>query len=211
MKIVIADDHDLVRDALATLIERDQPGSEVLRASNFEEALAFTTSHNNLDLVLLDVYMPGMNGLQSLKQIVKQFPEVPVVLMSGTVRRNDVDTGFENGARGFIPKTMNGKALVSVLNLVIAGSRYVPEIMLEDAASPAADEFELSPRETDVLNQLSQGFSNKVIARNLGIEETTVKLHLRSLFKKLNVKNRTEAVVVARNAGLCEDFTPNRP
>ncbi|MFT5140917.1 MAG: two-component system nitrate/nitrite response regulator NarL [Rhodothermales bacterium] len=206
MKIVIADDHDLVRDALATLIERDQPGSEVLRASDFDAVMGYLSSHGDLDLVLLDVYMPGMNALESIRQLVDQFPKLPVVLMSGMVRRSDVDTGFEYGARGFIPKTMNGKALVSVLNLVIAGARYVPEIMLESEDSTAIDTFELSPREIDVLNQLAQGLTNKVIARVLKIEETTVKLHLRSLFRKLNVKNRTEAVIVARDAGLCEDF-----
>ena len=204
MNIIIADDHDLVSAALATLIERDQPGSTVWQAVDFDQAIAELECHADVDVVLLDVVMPGMNTDSSLRRIVELRPDVPVVLMSGTVRREDVNRGFENGARGFIPKTMNGRALVSVLNLVIAGGRYVPEIMLEDDGRSAGQAHDISPREMDVLRQLVRGYSNKVIARQLDIEETTVKLHLRSLFRKLDVRNRTEAVIVARDLGLCE-------
>ena len=204
MNVIIADDHELVVEALATLIGRDQPGSSVFRAKNFEEAFNRAKREKALDIVLLDVYMPGMEIVSGLRKFHSIDPELPVVLMSGTVNRRDVDLGFENGAMGFIPKTMNGKALVSVLSMVSAGSRYVPEIVLENDDPLGSDQMNISPRERDVLRELVQGLSNKVIARNLNIEESTVKLHLRSLFRKLNVKNRTEAVIIARELGICD-------
>lgn len=202
MKLIIADDHELVRDALASLVERDSATSKVFQASNFQEALALLLSEGEIDLVLLDVFMPGMNDMQSITEMVQRFPDIPVVLMSGNVTQHIVDRGFEMGARGFIPKTMNGRALISVLNLVCSGTKYVPEIMLtkQDAETHS---IELSPREQQVLQQLAKGLSNKVIARELSIEQSTVKLHLRSLFKKLGASNRTEAVIKARDANLC--------
>lgn len=206
MKLIIADDHDLVRDALASLIERDDPASSVLHANNFFDALKLAESHDDVDLVLLDVHMPGMNEIAAVREIATRFPDLPVVLMSGLVREGDVDKGFEMGARGFIPKTMNGKALVSVLKLVLSGARYVPDIMLEKKTPPPKKPaFDLTARELEVLAQLARGLSNKVIARNLKIEESTVKLHLRSLFRKMKVSNRTETVVLAMEHGLLSD------
>lgn len=205
MKLIIADDHDLVRDALSTLIERDQSDSTVLQAEDFPSALALAEQNDDVDLVLLDVYMPGMDNLTAVSRFKNTFPDIPIVLMSGHVQQGDVERGFEMGARGFIPKTIKGKALLSVLNLVKSGARYVPELVLEaEPAAPAgaADDAGLSARELDVLRQLVKGHSNKVIARNLNIEETTVKLHLRALFRKLEVSNRTEAVVTAIERGL---------
>ena len=202
LKLIIADDHDLVREALTTLIERDDPTAVVLQASDFPAALELATAHEGVDLALLDVYMPGMDKLSGVQQMTSRFPGLAVVVMSGTVQKGDVARAFEMGARGFIPKTMNGKALVSVLQLVMSGARYVPEIMLEKEQEPAKPKFDLSPRELEVLEQLVKGLANKVIARNLEIEETTVKLHLRSLFRKLNANNRTEAVIVAMESGM---------
>lgn len=201
LKLIIADDHDLVRDALTTLIERDDSSATVLQASDFPTALGLAETHDDVDLALLDVYMPGMDQLTGVKRMTAQFPKLPVVVMSGTIQRGDVSRAFDMGAQGFIPKTMNGKALVSVLHLVMSGARYVPDIMLETEAVETKPRFDLSPREFEVMEQLVKGLSNKVIARNLSIEETTVKLHLRSLFRKLGVNNRTEAVIAALDTG----------
>lgn len=203
MKLIIADDHELVREALASLVERDSQDAHVLQASTYQEALALLIGEGEVDLVLLDVYMPGMQDMKSVSEMVQRFPDIPIVLMSGQVTQKIVDRGFELGARGFVPKTMNGRALISVLNLVCSGTKYVPEMMLSKEEAMAA-EVDLSPRETQVLEQLSKGLSNKVIARELGIEQSTVKLHLRSLFKKLGVTNRTEAVIKAKDANLCD-------
>ena len=199
MKLIIADDHELVRDALALLIEQGAPGSEILRAEDFDTARQLLTDNPDCDLVLLDVVMPGMDGMAGLTDIVSNFPAVPVVLMSGSVTESTVKNAFDRGASGFIPKTLSGAALTSILKLVLSGVRYVPDLVLSNAASAAVD---LSPREQEALQQLAHGYSNKVIARNMGIEETTVKLHLRSLFRKLGVSNRTEAVIAAKNFGI---------
>ncbi|MBX2867595.1 MAG: response regulator transcription factor [Acidiferrobacterales bacterium] len=208
MKIVIADDHDLVRDALITLIERDDPNSEVFGASDFDGARELIDQQSDVDVLLLDVIMPGMANMTSVRTIRDKYPKIPVVLMSGHISQGDVERGFEMGARGFIPKTMNGKTLLSVLHLVVSGARYIPDLVLEESSDskPApAQASNLSARELDVLNELVKGLSNKVIAKNLGVEETTVKLHLRSLFKKLEVKNRTEAVIAAIEQGIISE------
>jgi len=206
MKLIIADDHELVRDALATLIEKDEPAATVLQACDFDAAMKLANEHDDIDLILLDVHMPGMKDMASVKVMRQAHKDIPVVLVSGHVQRGDVNRGFELGASGFVPKTMSGKALVSVLHLIRTGARYVPELVLDGAADPAekteSGDHDLSAREMDVLVQLVKGLSNKVIARNLNIEPTTVKLHLRSLFKKLEVGNRTEAALVARDNGL---------
>jgi len=208
LKIVIADDHDLVRDAIITLIERDDPNSEVFGASDFDSARELLDQQVDVDVLLLDVIMPGMANMTSVRTIRDNYPNIPVVLMSGQISHGDVERGFEMGARGFIPKTMNGKTLLSVLHLVISGARYIPDLVLDEPSESKkanTDSPDLSARELDVLNELVKGLSNKVIAKNLGIEETTVKLHLRSLFKKLEVKNRTEAVIAAMDQGVISE------
>lgn len=202
MKVVIADDHDLVIDALASLVKRDDENSQVLKAGNFGDALEVVENDPDVDVVLLDVYMPGMRNLESVGELTGRFPDLPVVLMSGLVKAADVDRGFELGARGFVPKTMNGKALLSVLRLVMTGAKYVPELVLEQEPEPQEPEVKLSKREMEVLAQLAKGLANKAIARNLGIEASTVKLHLRTIFSKLGASNRTEAVIAAINFGL---------
>jgi DNA-binding NarL/FixJ family response regulator len=202
MKLIIADDHELVRDALDVLLVHFSADSEVLHAADFPGALELVKANEDTDLVLMDVYMPGMEDLAGLAELHRRFPELPVVMMSGRISQEDVRRAFDLGARGFIPKTLKGKALISVLELVLNGVRFVPDIMLGAASPKAKPEFDLSPREIEVLDQLAKGLSNKVIARELEIEETTVKLHLRSLFKKLGVNNRTEAVIVAKDSGM---------
>lgn len=202
MKLIIADDHELVRDALDVLLVHFSADSEVLHAADFAGALELVESNEDTDLVLMDVYMPGMENLAGLAELQRRYPELPVVMMSGRISQGDVRRAFDLGARGFIPKTLKGKALISVLELVLNGVRFVPDIMLSGGASTAKPEYDLSPREVEVLEQLAKGLSNKVIARELEIEETTVKLHLRSLFKKLGVNNRTEAVIVAKDSGM---------
>jgi len=199
MKILIADDHDLVRDAISSLIVRDDNKTQVLQACDVLQCLDILDQQPNIDLILLDVNMPGMDNLQSIKTIADGYPKIPIAMISGEVKREEVERSFELGAKGFIPKTMNGKSLLLTLNLIISGTKYIPEICLE----PESIETNalLSKRELQVLNELFNGHSNKVIAKTLFIEETTVKLHVRSLFQKLDAKNRTEVVIKALKLG----------
>ena len=204
MKIVIADDHDLVRDALATLLERDDPECQVLHADGFDQAIDHVREDSAIDLVLLDINMPGMNQLESVKIVLEEFPDVKVVLMSGHVKRSEIEKGFDYGVHGYVSKSMNGSSLTSVLRLVCSGVRYVPELVLESDKKGTPKSNAISKREREVLVELAKGLSNKIIARNLNVEETTVKLHLRSIFKKLETMNRTETVVKARELGLLD-------
>ncbi|MBL4773777.1 MAG: response regulator transcription factor [Alcanivoracaceae bacterium] len=206
MKIIIADDHDLVKDAISTLIKRDDQEAEVLTASNFDQAYEILTDNPDTSLVLLDVFMPHMNNMESIKKMVADFPEIPVVMISGAAKQQDVEKCFSYGVRGFILKTMNGKALVSVLKMIIDGVKYIPDIMLQPKSDePAINSIGLSKREEQVLKLLFKGLPNKVISQNLFIEESTVKLHLRALFKKLAAKNRTDLVIKAIKAGYSDD------
>jgi len=206
MKILIADDHDLVRDAITSLIVRDDNKTQVFQACDVQQSLDILEQQPNIDLILLDVNMPGMDNLQSIKTIADGYPKIPIAMISGEVKREEVERSFELGAKGFIPKTMNGKSLLLTLNLIISGTKYIPEICLEPEIIESIETNALlSKRELQVLNELFNGHSNKVIAKTLFIEETTVKLHLRSLFQKLDAKNRTEVVIKA----LKLDYSPN--
>lgn len=204
MKVLLADDHDLVRDGLMALITRDDPSIEVEGAQDLEEALG-KLDRADYDVVLLDLRMPGMQGLDGVRRVADAHPSLPIILMSGAISQPDVDAAYRLGIRGFFPKTLAGKALVNALRLVVAGERYIPEMLVHrarEASEAASCITQLSPRETQVLQCLSHGASNKEIAQSLSIQETTVKLHLRNLAEKLGARNRTEIVVRAMEQGL---------
>ena len=205
MKIIIADDHDLVRDAISTLIKRDDHKAKITRVADFPQAYESLKNNPDTELVLLDVYMPGMADMESIKKMISEYPDIPVVMMSGMVNHNDVEKCFKFGARGFIPKTMHGKVLVSVLKMVIDGAKYIPDIVLQPKSEDVkVDQFGLTQREEEVLKLLFKGLPNKTISQELFVEETTIKLHLRTLFKKFDVKNRTELVIKAIKTGYSE-------
>lgn len=201
MNIIIADDHDLVREALATLIERDDPQAQVIQANSLQPAIQHIKTKQVFDVLLLDVHMPGMKDLSVIRTIIDEHPELPVVMMSGSINKATIKQCYDYGASGFIPKTMNGNALVSVLKMVISGVKYIPDMMLTNKPAEASkNQEELTERESQVLKLLLEGQSNKAIAVQLFIEATTVKMHLRSLFRKFAVSNRTELVVKAIRA-----------
>lgn len=209
MRILLADDHVLVRDALKSYIERLADDAAVLAASSFPEALAIAQREVGLDLVILDLRMPGMNGLEGLIRMREVFPRTPVVIMSGLARPQDISDAMAAGAAGFFPKTLNGAALVSAVRLVLAGERFIPstdhaangrnaDSQMEDEATSS-----LTVREREVLDLLTKGMSNKEIARQLELQEVTIKLHVRGICRKLGAKNRTQAALraVAIGAG----------
>lgn len=208
MRILLADDHVLVRDALKSYIERLADDATVLAASSFPEALAIAQREFGLDLVILDLRMPGMNGLAGLTRMRELMPRTPVVIMSGLARPQDITDAMAAGAAGFFPKTLNGTALVAAVRLVLAGERFMPS---DDHAgnSGGAPQFEdaatgsLTGREREVLDLLTKGMSNKEIARQLELQEVTIKLHVRGICRKLGAKNRTQAALraVAIGAG----------
>lgn len=207
MRILLADDHVLVRDALKSYIERLADDAQVLVASSFPEAFTLAQRDTALDLVILDLRMPGMNGLEGLTRMRALHPNIPVVIISGLARPQDITDAMAAGAAGFFPKTLNGAALVSAVRLVLAGERFVPSTDHAGADGEARSEDEatsnLTAREREVLDLLTKGMSNKEIARQLELQEVTIKLHVRGICRKLGAKNRTQAALraVAIGAG----------
>lgn len=206
MKILIVDDHALFREGLRhVLLQLDKDG-EILEAGQCDEAFKLTGAHPDIDLVLLDLSLPGMDGLAGLATFREQFPDVPVVVMSGSEERHDVQSALDNGALGYIPKSSTSQVMLSALRLVFSGGVYIPSIMLSATGMDGAPKLGgLTDRQLAVLRLLAEGKSNKLIGRELDLAEGTVKIHISSIFRTLNVGNRTEAVVAARKLGL---FSP---
>ncbi len=204
MRVLLADDHDLVRDALSALLQKYDPDVTVTTAEDLPAALQIIRSQNDLDIAILDLRMPRMNGRAGLESGMKTAVDLPVIILSGSASRNDVSAALRLGAKGFLPKTMAGKSLLNAIRLVASGEIYVPAgLMTESSRRPHAGTVgTLTGREMDVLDQLRNGTTNKDIARVLQISETTVKMHVRALSQKLSARNRTEIVTKALETGL---------
>lgn len=212
MNILLADDQDLVRETLRFFLEKIDPEVNVTEARTFAEALEAAGHMASLDLIILDLKMPGMNRFAGLKLMRQRFPNVPTVIISGFVGRDDVMEAIQNGAAGVIPKTLGSKPMLGALRLVLAGETYVPSIVTRDAAEANDSEDSaassgdgliqsLTEREREVLKLLVAGMTNKEIGKRLGIQEVTVKLHLRGIFRKFHVTNRTQALRIAIQNG----------
>ncbi|QQP88276.1 response regulator transcription factor [Skermanella sp. TT6] len=203
MRILLADDHNMVRDALKSYIERLEPDAEIVSADSFTTAYKAVEEAGDFALVILDLRMPGMDGLDGLRRMRERLPDVPVVIMSGGASHEDVRTAIDLGAQGFLPKTLTGPALVSAIRLIMAGEKFVPFGAVD---APAVESAEadghalLTQREREVLQYLEKGWSNKEIARALELQEVTIKLHIRGICRKLGAKNRTQAALRAQEA-----------
>jgi DNA-binding NarL/FixJ family response regulator len=212
MQILVADDHKLVRDGLRPFLHELDPAVEVLDAATLDEALVLVDATPGLTLVLLDLMMPGMDGLKGLQQIKAKIPNIPVVIVSGYSSRDHVVAAVQSGAAGFIPKTVSGTAMVNALRLVLSGETYLPSSsFFEDSASQssvaakpvgAPPPFDrLSRREGEILAQLVEGRTNKEIAIALSLQEITIKVHLRNVYRKIGAANRAQAVRIALQSG----------
>jgi DNA-binding NarL/FixJ family response regulator len=205
MRVLIADDHPLVRDALARTVRELDAAADVQQAGEFDALMQLALA-GPADLALLDLNMPGMNGVAGLRRLRDMLPTLPVVVASGQDDATTIRAVLAAGAAGFIPKSERTEVLLNALRLVLGGGVYVPPRSLEEAAvvEPAAQAAAaaLTPRQRDVLRALSRGQPNKLIARELGLTEGTVKIHIAAILRALQARNRTEAVVRARELGL---------
>jgi DNA-binding NarL/FixJ family response regulator len=205
MKVLIADDHPLVRDALARTVARVRAEAQVQHAASFDEALALLLAEAPA-LALLDLHMPGMDGALGLRRLRLAAPRTTLVVVSGNDDPAVMRAVLAAGAAGFVPKSEPPERLEQALALVLAGGTYLPAQALADfrhgAAPPRPDASALTPRQTDVLRGLMRGLPNKLIARELGLTEGTVKIHIAAILRALQAKNRTEAVIAARDLGL---------
>ena len=197
-------------DVLSALLERLAPGTVVLQAGGAEKALALVVAHGDLDAVVLDIAMPGMDGLRALGEFGRARPELPVIVISASEDARDAKEALARGALGYVPKSASQNTLLSAIRLVLDGEVYVPPLMLgaldavgasePSAASPGRQA--LTDRQVDVLRRLCDGQSNKAIALELGLSEKTVKAHVTAIFRALNVVNRTQAATIGREIGL---------
>ena len=214
MKLLLVDDHALLRDGLALLMAQEFAGLQVLQAGTLAEAHAALQAHPDVRLVLLDLGLPDGNGLDALPLLREAAPGTVLVALSADEKRETVLAAIAAGAAGYIPKTSQSGAMLQALRFVLSGGVYLPAAVLEQRASerPGAsatglaqrstDDLGLSPRQVDVLRLLVEGKSNKLIARDLTMSESTVKTHLEALFRRLSVNSRTQAVVAAARLGL---------
>ncbi|MEZ5935757.1 MAG: response regulator transcription factor [Alphaproteobacteria bacterium] len=205
-KALIADDHSLFRKGLALALSDLLGVGTVVEASSLDEAADQLARQTDVGLVLIDLHMPGMDGMDSIRALVEGHPDVPVVVVSAAEERDLVLAALDAGARGYIPKSLEEKALCHALQEIAAGEIYVPPTLVRRADAPERAKApssaplsldRLTPRQRDVLALLAQGRSNKEIARALDIAEGTVKIHLAALLRILGVRNRTEAAARA--------------
>jgi DNA-binding NarL/FixJ family response regulator len=203
VKVLIADDHPLVRDALARTVRELASDVQVQEAGDLE-ALLRLAAEGGADLALVDLNMPGMDGVQGLRRLREAVPTLPIVVASGQEDSITIRAVLAAGAVGFIPKSERAEVLLAALRLVQSGGTYVPARMLDPAAGPPHDlkSADLTPRQLDVLQCLLRGEPNKQIARQLGLTEGTVKIHIAAILRALHARNRTEAVVRARSLGI---------
>ena len=205
MNILIADDHELFADLVKTVIETQGLAAAVRTFKNFDSAYEAagtrkSGSARNFDLILLDMRMPGMNGLSGLRRMIEVASGAPVAIISGTLTPAEAREVMRDGAAGFLPKTMPLADLADAIKKIAAGERYLPKFLMASASAETvaprkeAKLGDLTDRERQVLDELMQGWSNKQIGDNLGISEITVKSHLMHLFRKIGARNRTDAM-----------------
>lgn len=219
MKILVVDDHPLVREALREQLRQLEPGVQILEAGSRTEALAAGDQNPDLDLVLLDLRLPDAHGFSALTELREKYPAIPVVIVSADFDRATVLAAHDKGASGFIPKTATTAVISSAVRLVLAGGIYLPVSTLApvgvnsknsitnagqrgDSPIRHAADLGLTPRQTQILALLVQGKPNKIISRELGLAESTVKIHITSILKLLNVTNRVQAVIAVGRLGL---------
>lgn len=204
--IVIADDHPLFRNALFQSVHMAISGANLLEADALDTLLSLLEKEPDVDLLLLDLKMPGSNGMSGLIQLRKQYPDLPIVVISASEETTIIRQVRHHGAFGFIPKSSDMRALISALNQVLEGEPFFPEGIgdeADDTTNELAEKIAaLTPQQYKVLSMLSDGLLNKQIAYELNVSEATIKAHMTAIFRKLGVKNRTQAVILLQQMDL---------
>jgi DNA-binding NarL/FixJ family response regulator len=196
--IAIADDHPLVRAALRDTLAPLEPPPRFVEGNDGASALALASAQPGPDLLLMDLKMPGSRGLDDLRMLRERFPSMPIIVVSADDAPGTVNAVVALGVAGFIPKSDAADVIRNAVRIVLAGGTYVPARFAGATGNGAAAQAGLTERQVEVLRLLGSGRSNKEIARELGITEGTVKVHLLSVFRALGVRNRTEAVLAAQ-------------
>ena len=217
LKVLVIDDHPLVQQGVAAALESLGHETQVMSARDAEQGMAMAAANPDLDLVLLDLALPGMSGFGLIGRLHERFPSLPVVVLSALEDPENVRQTINSGAMGFVPKSAPTRVLLEVLQQVLEGNVSVPANLQGSAGlsngsagtaatdspqQPMPDVGLLTLRQLEVLSRVCQGKTNKQIATELGLSEKTVKAHVTAIFKVLGVVNRTQAVLVARRVGM---------
>ncbi len=207
LQILIADDHPLFRRALEDAIQQLDGNIDIYHSDNFNDALSLLRENPDIDLLLLDLKMPGNDGLLGLIQIRREFPALGVVVVSATEDHRTIANAIREGAMGYIPKSTRFENIQRAIGDVLNGKRWLPKDVAEELKRSHHHEqdnhaieklAELSPQQLKVLTMISKGYLNKQIADELNIKETTIKTHVSEILRKLNIKNRTQAAVFSQ-------------
>lgn len=199
---IIADDHPLFRGALRQTLEKSFESVRIVEAGTLSDVTEILEAGEDIDLILLDLSMPGMRGFSGLMYLRAQFPSVPAVIVSATEDTSSIRRCLEFGAAGFIPKSLGPEIIESALEAILAGNIWVPADINLDSGEDAASDLvarlsSLTPQQVRVLMMLSQGLLNKQIAYELTVSEATVKAHVSAILQKMGVDSRTQAVIAA--------------
>lgn len=209
-KILIIEDHALVREAMAQSLSRLEGGAECIEVGSADEALAALAADGGIDLAVIDLMLPAMNGFSLLAVLAKRFPDIPAIVVSAMDDELSVRRAIKAGASGFVSKAHPGAALLEAVGVVLAGGVHMPAGCSATASSPppaaddgvpASERFGLTAAQTRVFELLASGRTNREIAALLGLSEGTVKVHMSAIFRALGVSSRAQALVAIARQG----------
>ncbi len=218
MKILLVDDHSLITDALRILLLDIDPNANVFTAGDAQGAERLLEQHPDADLMLLDLGIPGAQGTSVLEALVARAPDLKILVLSGVQDQRSVMRVLQLGAAGSVPKSMASETLVSAIKFVLSGGVYIPADLLDDMTrgaamlglpergrdmmgQPVQNRVQLTERQEQVLQLLARGAPIKIICRELGLSEGTVKTHVTAIYRAFGASNRTEALLAARRQG----------
>lgn len=207
MKILLADDHALYREGLILHLNKLVPQAQILQAADYDEAAAQVKQNPDIEFVIADLGMRSRNWEDGLPTLRKILPDAKTIVISASEDNNDIKKALSLGIKGYLSKRSDTKVLTAALKLIFDGGTYFPPSIVEvnNLSSEAKEHHRdklLTPRQTEVLNYVAQGLSNKQIAYKMNVSEATVKLHINALLRALGATNRTQAVILAQKRGL---------
>jgi DNA-binding NarL/FixJ family response regulator len=205
MRLLHTDDYALFREGVHHILKQRDPNVAFFEAGNIQTTLDFLSKNHDMDLVLLDLYVSGMNSLSALKNIWNYHPNLPVVILSASENPVHIKMALDSGAAGYIPKSSSVHTLINALSLVLEGGTYAPRVAsqhhVQKTMSPAKTPQQLTKRQSQVLALMAQGLPNKLIARKLFLSEATIKGHVTAILDIFGVDNRVQAINKARQMG----------
>jgi len=215
VSVVIADDHPIFRQAIRLAMEQACSECRILEANDFDALDALLQDDSDHDLVLLDLFMPGVEGFSGLLYLGKAYTDLPVVMISANEDPAVMQRALDYGASGYIPKSSSVTDIIDAISTVLQGEIWMPAVAakpgrgLSAAEAQAAERLQqLTPQQFRVLNMMCRGLANKNIADQLDLAEATVKVHVTAIMRKLGVTNRTQAVLMANRLAASEPGNP---